>query len=161
MEVLILQHPLEVGASKGTGRLLHLCLSNSVLLTGERFDEGELRAALHAGGRSPVLLYPGGDALAGLAPAGQRLVVLDATWRKSRKMLHLNPLLAALPRASLNAVESGYRIRKAQLPDQLSTFEAAAHALAATGADAAPLFDVFDAFIEREAATIAHFAARA
>ncbi|HZX28673.1 MAG TPA: DTW domain-containing protein, partial [Telluria sp.] len=59
LEVLILQHPLEVGASKGTGRLLHLCLTNSMLLTGERFVEDELHAALHADGRSPVLLYPG------------------------------------------------------------------------------------------------------
>jgi DTW domain-containing protein YfiP len=60
-----------------------------------------------------------------------RLVVLDATWRKSRKMLHLNPALQRLPRLSLeNAPASSYTIRKAHQPGQLSTLEATCAALA-------------------------------
>lgn len=38
MEVLILQHPLEVGDAKGSARLLQLCLLNSRMTTGEVFD---------------------------------------------------------------------------------------------------------------------------
>ncbi len=55
-----------------------------------------------------------------------QLVLIDATWRKARKMLALNPLLQALPRWSLQALPpSRYAIRKAQRPEQRSTLEAA------------------------------------
>ncbi|WP_294258210.1 tRNA-uridine aminocarboxypropyltransferase [uncultured Comamonas sp.] len=155
VEVLILMHPMEVHEAKGTGHLLHLCLPHSRVLVGEEFDAAALEAALHGrwGSRADIdsaphhslLLYPntaGQDAALGLAAAGPlplpwpqppehlRLVVIDGTWRKSRKMLYLNPALQALPRLPLLDVEdSGYRIRKAHLPGQLSSFEAAALAL--------------------------------
>jgi DTW domain-containing protein YfiP len=59
-----------------------------------------------------------------------RLIVLDGTWRKSRKMLYLNPLLQKLPRLPLrDTPPSQYRIRKAHKPDQLSTLEATCYAL--------------------------------
>ncbi|HEY7885318.1 MAG TPA: tRNA-uridine aminocarboxypropyltransferase [Cellvibrionaceae bacterium] len=58
------------------------------------------------------------------------LIVIDATWRKSLKMLHLNPILGTLPRLSLPAPEARlYRIRKARNTHQLSTFEASCYAL--------------------------------
>jgi DTW domain-containing protein YfiP len=102
VEVLILQHPLEVGNAKGSARLLHLSLPGSVMVTGEAFDPDELAAILYAGGRSPVLLYPAADEKSLGAPPPTpldsshrlRLVVLDGTWRKSRKMLYLNPAAA-------------------------------------------------------------------
>jgi DTW domain-containing protein YfiP len=53
IEVLILQHPLEVFETKGTARLLHLSLSNSQILTGEIFDE-----ALFISSKQSILLYP-------------------------------------------------------------------------------------------------------
>ncbi|HEU4850982.1 MAG TPA: tRNA-uridine aminocarboxypropyltransferase [Telluria sp.] len=162
LELLILQHPMEVRNAKGTARLLHLSLPNSSLVVGESFDAGKLHALLYAGGRSPVLLYPPSSTDAcEQVPPGQlvagatRLVVLDGTWRKSRKMLFCNPVLQALPRLSLADVPpSAYRIRKAHAPHQLSTLEAAACAIAAidAGADIAPLIDGFDAFINRQAA---------
>ena len=59
-----------------------------------------------------------------------RLVLLDGTWRKSRKMLWANPLLQALPRLALHHVPaSRYAIRKAHAPHQLSTLEATQQAL--------------------------------
>ncbi len=143
VEVLILQHPMEVANAKGSARLLHLCLPGSRIEVGEQFDEAALRAMLGAGGRQPLLLYPDtpGDRSLGiappppsdptLAPQQVQLVVLDATWRKSRKMLYLNPVLQALPRLSLrDTPPSHYLIRKAHAPDQLSTLEAACYALA-------------------------------
>ena len=141
--VLILQHPLEVLEAKGTARLLHLCLPGSRLLVGESFEPETLRQALFGGWSrgappcQPLLLYP--DA----GPAGatgsatpretrpKRLVLIDGTWRKSRVMLRANPLLLGLPRLALPAgTPGGYAIRKAEAPGQLSTFEAAALALA-------------------------------
>ena len=166
--LLILQHPLEVANAKNSARLLHLCVPGSVLAVGEAFDEAELDALLHADGRTPVLLYPdtpdtpdtpGAPAVTALPPAGSvRLVVLDATWRKSRKMLHLNPALQRLPRLALRDMPaSNYRIRKAHAPDQLSTLEACAHALGQVEGSAerlAPLFNSFDGFVDQQAAFV-------
>ena len=159
--VLILQHPLEVANAKGSARLLHLGLPDSTMLTGETFDPGVLQALLHEGGRTPMLLYPDSpDAPApampalALAPQAVRLVVLDGTWRKSRKMLYLNPLLQTLPRLALRDMPaSHYRIRKAHAPDQLSTLEAACHALRQLeGASVQAILDGFDGFVAQQAA---------
>ncbi|MDB5932684.1 MAG: hypothetical protein JWQ01_28 [Massilia sp.] len=163
VEVLVLQHPLEVANAKGSARLLHLGLPGSVLVAGESFDPAALSALLHSGGRTPLLLYPD---LAGASspppdpailasPSSLRLVVLDGTWRKSRKMLYLNPLLQGLPRLALQGMPaSHYRIRKAHAPDQLSTLEAAAYALMRIdGGEArfAPLLAGFDGFVAQQA----------
>jgi DTW domain-containing protein YfiP len=168
--LLILQHPLEVANAKNSARLLHLCVSGSRLAVGEAFDPLELDALLHADGRTPVLLYPetpGAPAapVGSLPPPGElRLVVLDATWRKSRKMLHLSPALQRLPRLALQDMPaSNYRIRKAHAPDQLSTLEATAYALGQVGCDMAllaPLLDAFDGFVQQQAAFVPLDAAR-
>ncbi|WP_228895674.1 tRNA-uridine aminocarboxypropyltransferase [Pseudoduganella aquatica] len=164
--VLILQHPMEVANAKNSGLLLHMCLPNSRLEVGEAFDPARLEALL-AGPSAlrPVLLYPDtpGDASMGIAPAppfdtawadepsGLLLVVLDATWRKSRKMLYLNPALQRLPRLPLrDTPASHYLIRKAHAPDQLSTLEATAYALAQLEGNEdkyAPLITAFDGFV--------------
>lgn len=167
--MLVLQHPLEVGNAKNSARLLHLCVGGSALAVGEAFEPDALAALLHADGRTPVLLYPAtpGDAALPapppftLTPARElRLVVLDATWRKSRKMLYLNPALQRLPRlALLDVAPSGYRIRKAHAPHQLSSLEAAALALAQLEGDEEkfrPLFDAFEGFVEQQAAFMPH-----
>lgn len=172
--VLILQHPLEVANAKGSARLLHLCLPVSVIATGEVFDDAALRALLHAGGRQPVLLYPDmpGERSLGLAPAPSfdivrhlepsrlRLVVLDGTWRKSRKMLYLNRQLQDLPRMPLTgAPPSLYRIRKAHAPDQLSSLEAAAYALMQLEGRVEhfqPILNAFDGFVDQYATVALH-----
>lgn len=160
--LLVLQHPLEVNNAKNSARLLHLCVAGSVLAVGETFEAAQLDALLHADGRTPVLLYPdmpGAPAPMALPEAASlRLVVLDATWRKSRKMLYLNPVLQRLPRLALRDMPaSHYRIRKAHAPDQLSTLEASAHALGQVEGDAArlaPLFAAFDGFVAQQAAFV-------
>jgi DTW domain-containing protein YfiP len=109
-----------------------------------------------------VLLYPDDpdglntvDNLAVPWPATlpRRLVVLDGTWRKSRKLLHLNPALQRLPRLALvQPPPSQYSIRKAHQPDQLSTLEATCHALAQLEQAPeryAPLLAAFGAFIDQ------------
>ena len=160
--LLILQHPLEVANAKNSARLLHLSVPGSVLAVGEAFGAATLETLLHADGRTPVLLYPdipGESAGAALAAASKlRLVVLDATWRKSRKMLYLNPALQRLPRLALRDMPaSSYRIRKAHAPDQLSTLEASAHALGQVEGDparVAVLFHAFEGFVEQQAAFV-------
>ena len=171
VELLILQHPMETNNAKGSARLLQLSVGRSVLAVGETFAPDALFLLLYAGSRSPVLLYPDlpGERALGLAappllaaalldnPASLRLVVLDGTWRKSRKMLYQNPLLQCLPRLALNDVPaSHYLIRKAHAADQLSTLEASCYALAQLdgGMPAVqPLLDAFDRFVARFQAT--------
>ncbi|SEN28191.1 DTW domain-containing protein [Duganella sp. CF517] len=169
--MLILQHPMEVANAKGSARLLHLSLSGSRLECGEAFEPDRLGELL-SGGRRNVLLYPetADDKSLGLAtpqmfdqdwlgePQRLRLVVLDGTWRKSRKMLYLNPPLQALPRLPLrDTPPSHYLIRKAHLPDQLSTLEATAYALAQLENDPrkfTPLIEAFDGFVAQQASYV-------
>jgi DTW domain-containing protein len=172
VEVLILQHPLEATQAKGSARLLHLSLLSSRLVIGEVFDEQELEVLLHAPfepgaqRKQAILLYPDMPDDAGMArsatpvdvaqadPAGLRLVVLDGTWRKSRKMLYANSLLQSLPRFALrNAPASQYLIRKAHGAHQLSTLEATCYALMQLeGGEAryAPLLDAFRGFVAQQ-----------
>lgn len=166
-EVLILQHPLEVRQAKGSARLLHLSLAASQMQTGEVFEQTYLHSCVHVPGKTAILLYPEWNAAQdsgmyqpeSLAPkylenpAQCRLIVLDGTWRKSRKMLHLNPLLQSLPRLALSDMPaSHYRIRKAHRPDQLSTLEAVCYALMQLEKNSEkymPLLNAFDGFVEQ------------
>ena len=165
--LLVLLHPLEVGNAKNSGRLLHLSVAGSELAVGEAFDADALDGLLHAGGRTPVLLYPQTPddphlapppALPALPASMLRLVVLDATWRKSRKMMYLNPALQRLPRLALSDVApSNYRIRKAHAPHQLSSLEAAAQALGQLEGDGGryrALLDAFDGFVSQQASYV-------
>lgn len=168
--MLILQHPLEVEHAKNTARLLHLSLAHSRIVVGEAFDAQQLRSAMDLP-KYTVLLYPqaANDVLHGVAPDALdparikepkrlRLVVLDGTWRKSRKMLHLSPLLQQLPRLSLDdAPVSNYSIRKAHKPGQLSTLEATCMALMQLERDHErfqPLLVAFKGFVAQQS----HFA---
>lgn len=167
VDVLILQHPLEVHEAKGTARLLHLSLPNSRMVTGEAFD-----ASLFDSPKRSILLYPDTlpDPSMGLAvppvldpswlskPAQLRLVVIDGTWRKSRKMLYLNPALQQMPRLALQDLPASrvrrYGIRKAHKADQLSTLEATCVALAQLESDQTkfePLLAAFDGFVAQQA----------
>jgi DTW domain-containing protein YfiP len=158
VEVLILQHPLEQRQSKGSARLLQLCLRHCHMVVGECFDEALFD---ERDGRTPWLLYPAppGQAAPTTWPAAQstRLVVLDATWRHSRKLLLLNPRLLALPRLSLvEPPASRYGVmRKAHADGQLSTLEATALALQRLEGHAeryAPLALAFEGFIAQQTA---------
>ena len=160
-EVLILQHPQEEHHAKNSARLLHLSLPGSRLVVGEMFDETALQALMPTP-RYTVLLYPPTDYVDHTPPVpldaaklvnvdGVRLVVLDATWRKSRKMLHQSPPLQRLPRLALDQLPpSRYAIRKAHAPGQRSTLEASCAALAQLEGNTArwqPLLSAFNRFV--------------
>jgi DTW domain-containing protein len=162
-EVLVLQHPQEQRQAKNSVRLLHLSLAHCEVVVGEHVAPGALQALLQRPGRATRLLYP--DVPAAPAPPSpepaqgvhMRLVVLDATWRKSLRMLLEHPALAALPRLSLDApAQTRYRaIRSARRADQISTLEATVQALAMLESptfDATPLLDAFGSFVARVAA---------
>ena len=162
-EVLVLQHPQEQRQAKNSVALLRLSLTHCEVVVGERFAPAALAALLQRPGRHTWLLYP--NVPAAPAPsvpqttvdAPLRLVVIDATWRKSLRMLLEHPALAALPRLSLAApAPSSYgAIRTARRADQLSTLEATVQALAmleGPSVDGAALLDAFSRFVAGVAA---------
>lgn len=142
-KVLIIQHPLEEKHPFNTGRIAHLCLSHSELIVAERLSEATLANLLST---PSALLYP---SLAWLPktvelgqpdssepsnapdnPAIQQLIVIDANWKKSKKILHLNPALQTLPRLNLSGdLKSNYQIRKTSMIDGLSTLESLVKAM--------------------------------
>ena len=167
---------MEVQHVKGSARLLSLSLTNSRIEAGETFAPLELQALLTAPWsaatpeqklKQAILLYPQLpldihlDASQRMLtseqwtdPAQLRLVVIDGSWRKSRKMLYLNPLLQCLPRLCLDDLAaSKYLIRKAHRPEQLSSFEATCAALMQLeGANEkfANLLAGFDGFVQQQ-----------
>ncbi|MNR27058.1 DTW domain protein [compost metagenome] len=136
-------------------------LRNAELRVGEVFDD--LGALLNPPGYRACLLFPGEQAqpLAPYVANGEDLplllVVPDGTWRKARKLLHVNPQLAALPRVTLaEALPSRYRLRKAPGPGALSTIEAVVQALEVLEAPTSfgALLRPFEALIEGQIAAM-------
>ena len=138
-KVLIIQHPLEQKHPFNTGRMAHLCLSNSELIVAEKLSESKLTHILKT---SSTLLYPSFDWLpntSAIMPQTQesanlgyirQLIVIDATWNKSKKILHLHPTLQKLPRLNLKGnLNSHYQIRKTTVSNGLSTLESIVKAL--------------------------------
>lgn len=172
VELVILQHPLEVHNAKNTAGLLQLSLVKSEVHIGESFSSDMLHQLLERDHKTNLLLYPetAGAESMGLAtpspmpdltrlePEQLRLIVIDASWRKSRKLLYLNSPLQQLPRVSLaECPPSAYHIRKAQGEDQLSTLEASCYALQnleANRVDYQPLLAAFDGFITQQMAFV-------
>jgi len=175
LSLIILQHPQEVYEAKNSARLLHLCLKNSRIHIGEDFGEvffRELESPIYY----DVLLYPESPDDAAINTHGTlkttlndlavddnlhnapsvRLWVLDATWRKSRKMMYVNPALQAMPRLSLqDCPPSIYKIRKAHSENQLSTLEASCYALQKLEHGAvnySPILEAFAAFVAQRQA---------
>ncbi len=153
----VLQHPQEQGHAKGSLPLLRLSLSQCKVEIAEVFNAEQQSAWQQPG---TWLLYPGDDT-ARAAPGAPsaavlQLLLLDGTWRKTRKLLHLNPTLQQLPRFALTAPPpSRYGNRKSQQPAQRSTLEAACLALAALEQRPAhyePLLHAFSGWVDEQAA---------
>ncbi|MDO3385747.1 tRNA-uridine aminocarboxypropyltransferase [Gilvimarinus sp. SDUM040013] len=152
--VLLLQHPKENGHPKNTGELLWRSLQHCELKVAEQFSLSELSPWLPGA----TLLYPTeksdkpaySDGLS-QSHAPDKLIVIDATWRKSLKMLHLNPALLDLPRIQLaDHLCGNYRVRTAKKHHQLSTLEASCYALQQIESNQSlyePLLEQFDHYM--------------
>lgn len=163
LSIGILQHPLERTQAKGTAKLTQLCLSSCCLWVGEHLDQlPDLQAWLQQ--KPTYLLYPSSSAevvlstqsLASEFDLNQvQVLLLDGTWRKTRRLLEQNPPLLALPRLALNQVpQSRYSIRKATKDQSLSTLEAVYCVLSETAPqqDFGGLLQAFDRFLAQQQA---------
>lgn len=151
--VLLLQHPDEVQHALNTARFVSLGLQNSQMIIAETIDD--LEQYLQLPGYQACVLFPGEQAQELTAYQANQLpwllVVPDGTWRKARKILYCNPLLAELPRVTLPAgLRSRYRLRKALSAEALATVEAVSCALSILEPDAdfSALLRPFEALIE-------------
>jgi DTW domain-containing protein YfiP len=132
--VVLLQHPREERVPIGTARMAALALEGAQLFVGTELDaDPGVRRALDDPERPAVLLWPGAGArdLATDPPRGPvTLVVVDGTWSLAKKLVRINPRIAALPRYALEpAAPSEYRIRREPSLACVSTVEAVMYAL--------------------------------
>lgn len=132
-QVLLLQHPRERRMAIGTARMAHLSLPNSRLRVGTDFSIDPVVAAALAQPEPPHVLFPGPGARDVATLPRDRpltLIVLDGTWWQARKLLKLNPTLAALPRVAFTpSGPSQYLIRRQPADFCVSTIEALAQVL--------------------------------
>jgi DTW domain-containing protein len=126
-EIVLVRHLREAWLTSNTGRLAALMLSNVRVLPyggGEPFDETQIH------GDDTWLLFPDAKPV-GPSERPRRLVVLDATFRQSRRMFRKIRGLHRLPRWTLDVppLRTPGR-RQPPRPDGLSTIEAITLALA-------------------------------
>jgi len=139
----ILIHPNEAKRNIATGRMAHLCLSNSELIQGFEFNHNaRVNALLQNPEYYPVVLYPGGNSVnltpltvterLNLFPANRQplLLVIDGTWDTSRRMMRLSENLHSLPRVCFFPNKpSTFRVRKQPTDQCYSTLEAIHHVI--------------------------------
>jgi DTW domain-containing protein YfiP len=128
---LIVRHKWEAFKSTGTARVAALSLSNLSILDMAAENPDPVREQLRVL-EDAWLLYPGHTEGEGERARPKTLVVLDGTWRQTRKMLRRLPELARFPRFSLQPAADGAardRLREPPRPGALSTLESIAEAL--------------------------------
>lgn len=159
--LVIIQHPSERRHALNTARLLAAGLVSAELHVVEEIKpDSMLYAQITDVSRRTELLFPGKHALplnTVSARCSRQLILLDGTWRKARKLLHINPILQSLPQVSLPpGLVSRYRLRKAPGPGALATIEAGVAALTMLepNVDFQPLLQPFDRLIEEQIAAM-------
>lgn len=142
--IVILRHPSERGRTLSTVSLIKQRYPGVLVKDGELFSKPR--------DMNLALLFPGAEPLnievdkKGLEGQTRVLVLIDATWPKARKILHLNTWLAELPKVSLEPrAISDYLIRKVPDEDSLSTVES--FALVARDLE---LSELFRSFVEQQ-----------
>ena len=124
-ELVIWQDPDEAKHPLSTAPLLHLSSPGSRLLVGDTFSFTDIFGDCPAD--DVALLYPleGESLTVDLArPQIRKVLVLDGTWRKVRRLLLLNPWLHTLRHIALTPAESSRYLRVSPRDDGISTIEA-------------------------------------
>lgn len=133
-EVRLLRHVREGEKSTNTGRLVGLAISRCELF---ELDPSVGFPSEHARALEGAwLLFPDEPGAPGARPAELpgAVLVLDGTWRQTRRMLRKVPGLATLPRLALPPpVAAPSRLRYSPHPEHMSTLEAVAAAAALLG----------------------------
>lgn len=126
--IIVLRHHHEAVRPSNTARLAALALANIELVEWVPRSPPDV-ASIVASHRPAWVLYPGPATVSLSVERPAALVVLDATWKQARKMLHHHPGLVQLPRWGLPEATSRPRLRASADPAARSTLEAIADAL--------------------------------
>jgi DTW domain-containing protein YfiP len=126
-QLVILQDPKEAKHALSSAPILAKSIEGARLIIGDLFDPIELLGKNWQ--QESLLVFPSADSLTG--PQANRirfkyLILLDGTWRKVSRLLHLNPWLIKIPSIAIKpSYTSEYKIRRSPREDGLSTIEAA------------------------------------
>ena len=128
-ELVIWQDPDESRHPLSTAPLLERSTPGSRLLVGDTLSAEEVFPAEALAAGKCALLYPADGQPCLSADLARdsitHVLVLDGTWRKVRRLLHLNPWLTTLMRVSLpTTIPNSVYHRKSQREDGVSTLEA-------------------------------------
>ncbi|MCQ2610794.1 MAG: DTW domain-containing protein [Treponema sp.] len=134
VKFILLMHPKEAKHQRtGTGRICRLGLKDSEIIVGLDFSQNKrFQELLSDPQYYPVLMYPGDDAWTakkeGLVQTvnGRTLLVIliDATWFCSRKIIEHNPDLLKLPKMSFyGEYRSIFTFKREPKPEYISTLE--------------------------------------
>lgn len=119
--VTVLRHKSEAGHALNTVKLLEKSLKGISVYDGEEFPENSLSIP-----QNSYLVYPDDDAMSlNTLDLSKKtnFIFLDGSWKKTRKLIHLNPWLDKLPKIQLPFQQSRYFLRK-QKENGFSTLEA-------------------------------------
>lgn len=172
IQFVILMHKIEARRRVATGRISHLCLKDSELITGHDFsDDVRVNSLIESADNHCVVLYPGQGSLNlselsreqrhNLFPQDKKLVVfvIDGTWNTARQMIR-SRCFNQVPRVCFTPPNvSSFRVRKQPMAECYSTIEAIHHTIELLGAGRGfdiqnrhhdGLLKVFDAMVERQ-----------
>ena len=169
VKFVFLMHPKEFKRQRtGTGYLSHICLKDSEIIVGLDFSANKrLQQLLHDEQFFPVIMYPGNDACTVnelkqntvfTQPVCKKLliIILDATWFCSKKMIEHNPFLLTLPKLSFfGHYTSIFTFKHEPSPECVSTIECCYYmikelqsvGMVAQDINPEPLMDIFKAMI--------------
>ncbi|WP_427977777.1 tRNA-uridine aminocarboxypropyltransferase [Agarivorans sp.] len=166
--VLIMQHSSEQQHAKGTALLAYQALAKAELIIGESPDDfQQLKQRVLSQPEAFALIYPSplSQAIENqvtrldrivTADKPLQLIFLDGTWRKAKKLWHLNPWLQHLTQFHFETPPEGqYVIRKTSVDKGLSTIEAIAYSLQVLeNLDSQPLLKALAALKQQQLAAI-------
>ena len=163
-KLILLQHPRERKNTIGTARLTHLCVEDSMIIHGSRFEADPYVTTLLSNHENYcVVLYPGAEAFNlsegevsfTTAVKNRKLVVfvVDGTWALAKGMLRRSPRLLALPQICFTPTRlSRYIVRRQPKDFCLSTIEAVYELISLIDpkTDASVLLDTFSHLVEQQ-----------
>jgi DTW domain-containing protein YfiP len=183
MKFAVLLHPLERRRRIASGRMAHLILKNSQLITGHNythdFNVNQLLAnpdyfpvVLCLGQNSKNLSLITEDEKESICPVGKKLLifVVDGTWGTASKTVRLSENLKNLPRISFTPSHpSRFRVRQQPKKNCYSTIEAIHETIDLLGCSQGfnvkdrahdHLLEVFDSFVTQQVNCIQDVKAR-
>lgn len=166
IKFVLLMHPKEARKQRtGTGHITKMSLKDSEIIVDLDFSKNaRLQELLQDSNYFPVMMYPGENAWTakkeGFKEAvGNRkllVLVLDATWFCSKKMIQHNPFLLDLPRVSFYGdYRSIFTFKHEPEPEYISTLESCYYfikelqsvGMAKKDADPEPMMNAFKKMI--------------